>query len=41
MKFDKKADWQHVYPGKPGYVMITEYFRKEKKLEFRMEKLNF
>jgi hypothetical protein len=41
MKFDKKAEWQHVYPGKPGYVMITEYFKKEKKLEFRMEKLNF
>jgi hypothetical protein len=41
VKFDKKATWQHVYPGKPGYVMISEYFKKEKKLEFRMEKLNF
>jgi hypothetical protein len=41
IKFDTKATWQHVYPGKPGYVMISEYFRKEKKLEFKMEKLNF
>jgi hypothetical protein len=41
LKFDKKATWQHVYQGKPGYVMISEYFKKEKKLEFRMEKVNF
>ncbi len=41
VKFDKKATWQYVYPGKPGYVMISEYYKKEKKLEFRMEKLNF
>ncbi len=41
VKFDTKATWQHVYPGKPGYIMITEYFRKEKKLDFRMEKVNF
>ena len=41
VRFDTKATWQYVYPGKPGYVMISEYFRKEKKLEFRMEKLNF
>ena len=41
LRFDTKATWQYVYPGKPGYVMISEYFRKEKRLEFRMEKLNF
>jgi hypothetical protein len=41
LRFDTKATWQYVYPGKPGYVMISEYFRKDKKLEFRMEKLNF
>ncbi len=41
IKFDKKADWLHVYPGKPGYIMISEYFEKEQRLEFRMEKINF
>jgi hypothetical protein len=40
IKFEKKASWQHVYPAKPGYVMITEYYRKEKRLEYRLEKLN-
>lgn len=41
VKFSSKATWYHVYPGKSGYVMIMEYFRKEKKLDFRMEKVNF
>lgn len=41
VKFDTKSTWQHVYQGKPGYVMISEYFKKEKKMEFRMEKVNF
>ena len=41
VKFSSKATWHRVYPGKPGYVMIMEYFRKEKKLDFRMEKVNF
>ncbi|MDQ3142660.1 MAG: hypothetical protein M3Q56_10495 [Bacteroidota bacterium] len=26
-------------PGKPGYVVIYEYFKKEKKLQLRLEKL--
>lgn len=30
-----------VYPAKPGYIMINEYFRKEKKMESRLEKFNF
>lgn len=29
-----------VLPAKPGYVMIFEYFRKEKKAEIRLEKLD-
>ena len=41
IKYDTKATSQYVYPGKPGYVMISEYFKKEKKIEFRLEKLNF
>jgi hypothetical protein len=40
-KFDTKAKWQQIYPAKSGYVMIAEYFKKEKKLDFRMEKVNF
>jgi hypothetical protein len=30
-----------VYPAKPGYIMINEYFKKEKKFESRLEKINF
>lgn len=29
-----------VLPGKPGYVMVFEYFKKEKKMDVRLEKLN-
>ncbi len=28
-------------PAKPGYVLITEYFRKDKKLDMRLEKINY
>jgi hypothetical protein len=28
-----------VFPAKPGSVMIMEFFKKEKKLDFRLEKL--
>jgi len=28
-------------PAKPGYVAVTEYFRKTKTMEFRLEKLNY
>lgn len=30
-----------VYPAKPGYVLISEYFRKTKKIETRFEKINY
>lgn len=30
-----------VYPGKPGFVLLGEYYKKEKKYELRLEKLNF
>jgi hypothetical protein len=29
-----------VFPAKPGSVMIMEYYKKDKKLDLRMEKLN-
>ena len=34
-------DWVRVLPGKPGYVMLLEYSKKEKKLETRLERINF
>jgi Family of unknown function (DUF6770) len=30
-----------VYPAKPGYVMISEYFKKSKKVTLRLEKFNY
>jgi hypothetical protein len=35
-----KATSTVVMPGKPGSVLIMEYFKKEKKLDMRMEKIN-
>ena len=35
-----KANRLKVLPAKPGSVLIMEYFKKAKKLELRMEKLN-
>ena len=32
---------QRIFPAKPGYVMFTEYNRKEKKLDMHLEKLNY
>lgn len=34
-----KANTLRVFPAKAGSVMIMEYFKKQKKLEFRLEKL--
>ncbi len=35
-----KASELKVFPAKTGSVMIMEYFKKEKRLEMRLEKLN-
>jgi hypothetical protein len=35
-----KARWQRIFPAKPGFIAIQEYFKKEKKMEFRLEKIN-
>ena len=35
-----KATNMKVLPAKLGYVMIQEYFRKEKKISLRLEKVN-
>ena len=34
-------DWIRVFPGKPGYVMLLEYSKKNKTLESRLERINF
>jgi hypothetical protein len=35
-----KATWLRVFPAKPGFIMIMEYFKKDKTLDVRLEKLN-
>jgi hypothetical protein len=35
-----KATRTIILPGKPGSVMILEYFKKDKKLDMRLEKIN-
>ena len=35
------ATWTEYYPAKPGYIMIVEYFEKEKRLSQRVEKFNY
>ncbi|GGH81682.1 hypothetical protein HNQ91_005613 [Filimonas zeae] len=40
INLSSKATSMNVQPAKQGYVVIMEYFKKEKKLDMRMEKLN-
>jgi hypothetical protein len=40
IKLDSKSSWMKIYPAKTGHVVIMEYFKKAKKIEYRMEKLN-
>jgi len=42
-KIDLKSDASslRVLPAKPGYLAIIEYFKKEKKLEYRLEPINY
>jgi len=35
-----KATWMRLMAAKPGFIVIMEYFKKEKKLDVRLEKLN-
>ena len=35
-----KATWTTLMAAKPGFIVIMEYFKKEKKLDIRLEKLN-
>lgn len=29
-----------IMPAKTGFVMVYEYFKKQKKLDYRLEKMN-
>ena len=40
IELKSKATQMKVFPAKPGSVMIMEYFKKEKRLDFRLEKLS-
>jgi hypothetical protein len=37
----RKSVKYFVYRAKPGYVMISEYFEKEKRIDRRLEKINY
>lgn len=39
IELKSKASRLKVFPSKPGSVMIMEYFKKEKRLDLRLEKL--
>jgi hypothetical protein len=35
-----EASTTKVLPGKTGFLLFMEYFKKEKRMELRLEKLN-
>lgn len=37
----RKSTDYFVFKAKEGYVLVTEYYKKEKKVESRLEKINF
>jgi len=39
IELKSKASSMKVFPAKPGSVMIMEYFKKDKRLDFRLEKI--
>lgn len=40
IKLDSKATMVRILPAKPGFISIMEYFKKEKRIELRLEKMN-
>lgn len=36
---ESKTWW--IQPGKPGFISVSEYFKKEKKIDMRLEKLSY
>lgn len=41
MALNRKSTEYYVQRAKEGYVLITEYFKKEKRIDSRLEKINF
>ena len=41
LALNRKSTEYFVYRAKEGYVLVTEYFRKEKRIDTRLEKLNY
>jgi hypothetical protein len=39
VELKSKASMMRIFPAKAGSIMIMEYFRKDKRLDFRLEKL--
>ena len=39
IELKSKASSLKVFPAKAGSIMIMEYFKKDKRLDFRLEKL--
>jgi hypothetical protein len=39
IELKSKASMMRVFPAKAGSIMIMEYFKKDKRLDFRLEKL--
>ncbi len=40
LSLETESSGLRIYPAKPGYVAISEYFKDEKRLDFRLEKIN-
>jgi hypothetical protein len=40
IKLKSSSSQMLIFPAKSGSVMIAEYFKKDKRMDFRMEKLN-
>jgi hypothetical protein len=40
LELSTKAKWQQVFPAKTGFIMVMEYFKKDKRLDMRLEKMN-
>ncbi len=41
ISLESKAKYQTVLPAKDGYILIIEYFKKEKQLKGRLEKIDY
>jgi hypothetical protein len=40
MDMTSSANYSMLYPAKPGYVMIADYYKKKKQLDMKLVKLN-